>query len=311
MAGILVYSNKSTLALELLNAAAGLAQTDSWRVKALSINNNGQAAQLAARGAEALALEDPALNPADPAVMARAIGQVAAQVEARIILLSSDRRGKELAGRLAQIWGAGCLTDVKSLKSENGALLCIRNVLGGATVATQQIVSDRQVIAISPGAFAAAGERTGGTVRPAVVEVKPSALKLLEVREKAGDSVDIEAADILVVVGQGVENRQDLPLIQEIAKALGAEVACSKPVASDKKWLGEERIVGLSGKICKPQLAVILGVSGQVQFTVGIREAGTIVSINSDEKAFMNSMADYVLVADLKDIIPELAKQLA
>ncbi|MEN6390208.1 MAG: electron transfer flavoprotein subunit alpha/FixB family protein [Syntrophomonas sp.] len=311
MAGILVYSNKGTLALELLNAAAALARVNSQGIKAVSINNSGMAADLAARGAEVYALDNEALLPADTAAIAESLRQLAEQLDVSIVLLSSDRRGKELAGRLAQIWRAGCLTDVKGLQSENGALLCIRNVLGGATVATQQIVNDRQVIALSPGAFAPAGELDGGIINPAVVEIKPSALKLLEVREKAGDSVDIEAADILVVVGQGVENQQDLSLIQQIAKALGAEVACSKPVASDKKWLGEERIVGLSGKICKPQLALILGVSGQVQFTVGIREAGTIVSINSDEKAFMNSMADYVLVADLKDVIPELAKQLA
>lgn len=311
MAGIIVYSNKSNLALELLNAAAGLAEVGGQGIKAVSINNKVQAADLAARGAEVLEVEDPTVNTADTAAIARIVGQVADQVGARIIFLSSDRRGKELAGRLAQIWGAGCLTDVKSMKNENGALLCVRNVLGGATVATQQIVGDRQVIALSPGSFAQAAERVGGTINPIAVDIKASALKLLEVREKTGDSVNIEAADILVVVGQGVEDQQDLPLIQQIAEALGAEVACSKPVASDKKWLGEERIVGLSGKICKPQLAIILGVSGQVQFTVGIREAGTIVSINNDEKAFMNSMADYILTADLKDIIPELAKQLA
>lgn len=310
MAGILVYSNKNALALELLSAAAMAAQGNSRTVKAVSINHSEQAEELAARGAEVLALDDPGLSLADTAAVAGAVRELAEQVEADIILLSSDRRGKELAGRLAQIWGAGCLTDVKGLKSEAGSLLCVRNVLGGATVATQQIISDKQVIAVSPRAFAPAGEQAGGKINTAQVDIKPSPLRLLEVRPKAGDRVDIEEANILVVVGQGVESQEALPLIYDIAKALGAEVACSKPVASDKKWFGEERIVGLSGKICKPQLAIILGVSGQVQFTVGIREAATIVSINNDEKAFMSSLADYVLVSDLKDAIPELAKQL-
>lgn len=311
MAGILVYSDKSALALELLSAAALAAQGNSRTVKAVSINHSEQAEELAARGADVLALDDAALTIADTAAVAEAIRQLAEQVDADIILLSSDRRGKELAGRLAQIWSAGCLTDIKGLKIEDDSLLCVRNVLGGATVATQQIIIAKQVIAISPRAFAAAGEQAGGKVNAATVESKPSALRLLEVRKKAGYQVDIEATDILVVVGQGVESQEDLPLIHAIAKALGAEVACSKPVASDKKWFGEERIVGLSGKICKPQLAIILGVSGQVQFTVGIREAATIVSINNDEKAFMNSMADYIMVSDIKDALPELAKQLS
>lgn len=311
MAGILVYSNKSALALELLSAAAVWAETGGQSISAVSINDREQAEDLAARGALVYDLEDEALTPADTAAIAGAICQIAEQVNAGLILLSSDRRGKELAGRLAQAWEAGCLTDVNSLTSENGALSCVRNVLGGATVATQQLTTNRQVIAISPRAYEAAGEQAGGKVTTAAVELKPSVVKLLEVREKAQDSVDIEAAALLVVVGQGVESQEDLPLINTIARALGAEVACSKPVASDRKWFGEERIVGLSGKICKPQLAIILGVSGQVQFTVGIREAATIVSINNDEKAFMNSMADYVMVANLQEIIPELAKQLA
>jgi len=79
-------------------------------------------------------------------------------------------------------------------------------------------------------------------------------------------------------------------------------------VASDKKWFDEDRIIGLSGKICKPALALVLGVSGQVQFTVGVRDAQLIVSINKDENAFMNKLADYVLIADLHECLPELAR---
>jgi electron transfer flavoprotein alpha subunit len=99
--------------------------------------------------------------------------------------------------------------------------------------------------------------------------------------------------------------------VEKIARSLGAVVACSKPVASDKKWLPEDRIVGLSGKICKPQLALVLGVSGQVQFTVGVREARVVASINIDENAYMNKISDYVLVADLRDVLPELVNALA
>lgn len=88
------------------------------------------------------------------------------------------------------------------------------------------------------------------------------------------------------------------------------EVACSKPLATDRKWLPEDRIIGLSGKKCKPQLAIILGVSGQVQFTVGIRDAHTIVAINNDENANILQMADYAMIADLTDVIQDLNKAL-
>ena len=234
----------------------------------------------------------------------------AQKLSASIILLSSNRRGKELAGRLAQSLAAGCLSDVNSLKASNGKIECLRNALGGATVATQQIETENQVIAIMPKAFEPAPE-SSGSLNDLAVDVQASAIKVLEVKPKAGDSVDIEAADILVAVGQGLENQGDLAQVEAIAKALGGEVACSKPVATDKKWLSEERIIGLSGKKCKPSLAILLGISGQVQFTVGIRDSKTIVAINNDENADIMKMADYVMVADVEDVLPELLKALS
>jgi len=306
MAAILIYSDKTKLALELLSAAKLIAKNNGYTIKTLSINDDDQAKELAAKGAETYKIINPELSLSDTAAMAAALMQAAEKLDVATVLLSSNRRGKELAGRLAQAINAGCLTDVKSITMENGNIQCVRNVWGGATVAVQQITSDKQVIAISPKAFATADDEVGGSINECAVDIKPAGIKLIETRGKAGDSVDIEAAEILVVVGQGVESQENLPIIREIAKKLGAEVACSKPVATDKKWFGEERIVGLSGKICKPELAIILGVSGQVQFTVGIRDAKTIVSINNDEKAYMNQIADYVLVADLKEVIPEL-----
>lgn len=308
MAGILIYSDKNKLALELLNAARLIAKNNELNIKALSINNDEQAEELAAKGAETYKIINPELNLYDTAAMASAILQATEKLDVNIVILSSNRRGKELSGRLAQLLNAGCLTDIKDLKTENGNIQCVRNVLGGATVAIQQISSVKKVMAISPKAFPAADNELGGSINECKVDINPSGINLIDTREKSGDSVDIEAAETLVVVGQGVERKEDLPAIMRIAKALGGEVACSKPVATDKKWFGEERVVGLSGKICKPDLAMILGVSGQVQFNVGIRDAKTIISINNDEKAYMNQMADYVLIADLKEVLPELNK---
>ena len=81
-------------------------------------------------------------------------------------------------------------------------------------------------------------------------------------------------------------------------------------MATDKKWLSEERIIGLSGKKCKPQLAILMGISGQVQFTVGIRDAKTIVAVNSDENATINQMADYIITADLLDVVAQMNQKL-
>ncbi|MDO4540443.1 MAG: electron transfer flavoprotein subunit alpha/FixB family protein [Syntrophomonadaceae bacterium] len=281
MATILIYSEKEALLRELMTAAAVISAPLGMDVRAVTIDNP-----------EVLA---------DTAAVAAVLEAAAAD----IVLLASNRRGRELAGRLAQNMGAGCLTDVNALSVEGQEIACTRNALGGATVASQSVTTAKQVIAISPRSYAPA---EGGSIE--TLAGGSPAVTLLGVQAKGGDSVDIEAAKILVAVGQGLEDQGDLPAVEAIARALGGEIACSKPVATDRKWLDEERIIGLSGKKCKPELAILMGISGQVQFTVGIRDAKTIVSINSDENAFMNQMSDYYLVADIKDVLGDLQKAL-
>ena len=306
---ILIYSEKSELALELLTAARVLAKDIGTDINALSINSDIQAEELAAAGVTTYSIKNSAINLADTASVAGVLYKAVLQLDASLVLLASNRRGKELAGRLAQKLDAGCLTDVNGLQVINEKVQCTRNTLGGATITTQQIESNRQVIALAPRSFTAAADLEGGIIQDLTIEAEASPIKLIESRSKTGDVVDIEAADILVVVGQGME-KDDMALAESIAKTLGGEIACSKPVATDKKWLAEDRIIGLSGKKCKPQLAIILGVSGQVQFTVGIRDAHTIVAINNDENAYILQMADYAMVADLKVILPQLHKAL-
>ncbi len=306
---ILIYSEKNELALELLTAARVIAANIGTDINALCLNNDEQAENLATAGVKVYSISHNTINLTDTASVAGIIQKAAGQLNASTVLLASNRRGKELAGRLAQKLDAGCLTDVNGLQVINEKVQCTRNTLGGATVATQQVESERQVIALVPRSFAAAAPEEGGSVQRLTIESEASPIKLVACRSKAGDAVDIEAADILVIVGQGME-KEDMGLAESIAKTLGGEIACSKPVATDKKWLAEDRIVGLSGKKCKPQLAIILGVSGQVQFTVGIRDAHTIVAINNDENAYILQMADYAMVADLKEILPELNQAL-
>lgn len=309
MTGILIYSEREQLSFELLTAAKHIAEQTGATVKAISINNDELAEALAGRGAEAYQINSGEISPADTGALAFALREAAEKLNTDIILLSSNRRGKELAGRLAQEMNAGCLTDVNGINVNAGQIECVRNALGGATLATQFIKSRNKVIAISPKTFSAL-EYGAGSVSKLELAVQPSGITLVETRTKEGDTVDIDAANILLTVGQGLEKKEDLLIVDKIAKALGGEVACSKPVATDKKWLSEERIIGLSGKRCQPELAILLGISGQVQFTVGIRDAKVIVAINTDEEANIMQMADYVMVADIHEILPELLNQL-
>jgi electron transfer flavoprotein alpha subunit len=308
MGNILVYSDNNQYACELVSAAHTIAAERGLGVTALCINNDEQAEFLALRCGDVQKIRDEAISIADTAAVASAISQAAKQLDASVILLSSNRRGKELAGRLAYLLDGGCLTDVGGITIDEGKLCCQRNALGGATVATQVIESEHTVIAIAPKVYEMMAEGKKGTITDIDVDVQPSGIKIVEVMPKVKDSVDIEAAEVLVAVGQGLESQDDLPMVEKLAKALKGEVACTKPVATDKRWLSEERIIGLSGKKCKPDLAILLGISGQVQFTVGIRDAKTIISINTDENANIMTMSDYRMVADIKDVVPALVQ---
>jgi len=307
MAGILIYSDRIKSALEILAAARQMGKELGLPVKAVSINDDGQADALCQNGAEVQRVNNPSINPADAASVATALKQAADILSASIVLLASNRRSKEVAGRLAQMLNAGCLTDVNDFQVKNGRIECARNALGGATVSIQVIESENQVISLIPKAVPIEGEATG-TVNDLQVEIPPSRIKLVSTKSKSGDAVNIESAEVLIAVGQGLERQEDLRLAEVVARSMGGELACSKPVATDRKWLPEERVIGLSGKKCQPRLAILLGISGQVQFVVGIREAKTIVAVNTDENAYINKMADYVLIADLKDVLPELAQ---
>ena len=175
MASILVYSEQPDTALELLAAAHGLAPQLGLSVCAAALGPDAAAAApaLAAHGAAAVfTCADPALAGLDPAVVAQALAHIAAEAGATVVLLGSTRRGRELAGRLAQRLGAGCVTDATSLAVEDGRLVAGRYNLGGATVQREAVTSATQVVAVMPKVFEAGERRRGGGD---VVAVSPDA----------------------------------------------------------------------------------------------------------------------------------------
>jgi electron transfer flavoprotein alpha subunit len=311
MASILVYSEQPATAFELVNKANELGKAMGLTVSA-AVLGSGSPEDYAARGAASVyTVPNQAWEDADASVYAEALAQMAGKTGAELVMLGSTRRGKEIAGRLAQKLGAGCITDVTGMILENGRLLCTRNAFGGATVATQSVASGVQVVSVMPRTFepAPAGEPAGQVV-PLDLDLKPSRVKVVARVSKDQASADIEGAEVLVCVGKGLAGQEQLKMVEALASALGGLVACSKPIATDEKWLPEDRIVGLSGKKGKPALAVCLGISGQVQFTVGIREAKTIVAVNTDQNAYIFQMADYGVVGDLHEVVPRLTAAL-
>lgn len=312
MAGLLVYSERPETARELVAGGRKLAQELGLEVSAAVLGADAQAAagELAAAGADTVYVSDDAAFSGWPAdAVAAALAQIAAQAGATVVLLGSTRRGKETAPRLAQKLGAGCVTDVNDLAVEDGALVAARYAFGGATVAREKVTTASQVFAVMPKTFSAEGATAGaGRIESPALQVGTT-VKLVDRRPKEGDTVNLDAAPRIVGVGRGFGKREDLLLGDQLAEALGAVVGCTKGLA-DFQWLGEDRIIGLSGAKTAPDLYVGVGVSGQIQHTVGISGAKLIAAVNRDKEAPIFALADYGIVGDLYEVVPALIERL-
>lgn len=314
MADLLVYSEKTEAAVELV-AQGGVFAAQlglGVSVAALGPGSGAQAGAYAAHGAGRVFVDESTVFAEHQTdAVAEALARLAARCEARVVLLASTRRGKELAGRLAQKLGAGCVTDVNTMTVEGDALVAGRYAYGGATVARERVIGAVQVFAVMPKTFEIDAPKPGAGETVVVdLGVPPSPVHVVDRRAKEGAAVDLTAAPRIVGVGRGFAKREDLGLGQQLAAAMAAELACTKSLA-DFEWLPEERIVGLSGAKTKPDLYVAVGVSGQIQHTVGVSSAKLIVAINTDKEAPIFALADYGVVGDLYAVVPALLERLA
>jgi electron transfer flavoprotein alpha subunit len=312
MAELLVYSEKIETARELVAGGKQIASSLGMTVGAVTLGPGAGAAasELAAAGADTIYVsEDPALEgwPAD--AVTAGLAQVVEQAGATVVLVGSTRRGKETAPRLAQKLGAGCVTDVNSCAVEDGDVVAGRYAFGGATVAREKLTTPVKVFAVMPKTFSAEGATAGaGTVKEASLTLE-SKVKVVDKRAKEGEHVNLDAAPLIVGVGRGFDKREDLAIGDQLAEALGAVVGCTKSLA-DFEWLGEDRIIGLSGAKTAPDLYLGVGVSGQIQHTVGVAGAKLIAAINKDKEAPLFAMADYGIVGDLYEVVPALVERL-
>ena len=314
MSEILVYSDNDGTALELVSASKQFAKELGATVSAalLGAGAASKAEKYFSHGADKVYVsEHPALSDFYVGTYAEALKQVAERGDVELVLLGSTKRGKELAGRVAQKLNAGAITDANALRVRDGNLEANRYSYGGNTVASQVVATPKKVISVMPKTFELGPqEARQGEVVSITLDLPEAPVRVVERREKAGDQVNLEEAEFLICVGRGVQAKEDLAMIEELARHLGAEIGCTKTPASDWQWFSEERMVGLSGKKCKPSLYVSIGISGQIQHTVGIVDSKIIVAVNKDEKAPIFNMTDYGIVGDYAVVVPALNEKL-
>lgn len=299
MAGIFVYSEDVALAKELVGFARAAGKAAS-----ILTFDEAAAAPLAQLGAETVYV----LRGGEQIVEnnAKAVAAFFESKGGELLVIGASPRGRDLAARAAGYLDAALICDASSVVCAAGTVRTERIVFGGAVILPEE-VQGVCVLTLSAGKFEAA---TGATSEIVAVDIKKDdRVRLISTEVKPSKGVDLTAADTVIGVGLGLEQQADLKLVQELAETIGeAGISGTRALCEIKHWL--PNYIGISGLVVKPSLYVAVGISGQIQHIVGVRDAKIITAIDLNEKAPIFAAADYGIVGDLYEILPLLIEAL-
>jgi electron transfer flavoprotein alpha subunit len=309
--GVWVFSESPQLVLELLGKGRSLADTLGSELVAITTTDVEDGQRLVHHGADrVLTISNQTFRTFQVDVYTDAFANLATESKPDIILLGATRNGLEFAPRLAERLKTGCVTEVTrlDLDAEKKYLLVDRVTMGGNLTETQISKTRPQIVTVPKGLFSSIQADTSrkGEIAKVEPKFKPPSTRLVETKPKPAKGVKLSDASVIVSFGRGVRKKEDMALIEELAKAVGGVIGCSRPIAEDLRWLPEDQYVGLSGQKVNPKLYFALGISGQIQHLTGIRGSRVIVAVNNDPKAPIFEFSDYNVVADLYQMVPAL-----
>ncbi len=302
------------ISVEMLGLASDLAGDQGGSVTAVLLGHEVSrlAGRLARFADRVLVLDAPGLAQFTPAAYQRALAPLVREREPLAVLIGQTSYGQDLAPGLATELGLPLLTDVTKVAIGADAVVAERPVYGGKAMARVRSRGRRAVLTVQSGAFSAPPERSnlGETVLSEVGLGEVPGRRWVRFVESPATDVDITRSDLVVSVGRGIGDAENLAIVEKLASALGAVLTCSRPVV-DKQWLPKSRQVGISGKSVSPRLYLAVGISGAFQHLAGIKKAGTVVAINKDPNAPIFRVADYGVVGDLFALVPKLTERIA
>lgn len=266
--------------------------------------------EVAGAFAEVWKIDNAAFSYPNGAVVQKALAAVVPA--GSVVLVPHEHLGMDVAPGLSIKMDAAYVADIVEIEGADGdALKVVRQEYSGqvSTHVTCDL-SGGAVITVRPGCFEAADGAAGGQVVDKSADAGDLAVNrtFIEVVEAEKGDVDITASEVLVAVGRGVEDEENLEIVNELAEAMGGDVACSRPIV-DAKWLDKSRQVGTSGLTVKPKVYLALGISGSFQHVGGIKGNPFIVAVNKNAKAPIFQIADVGVVGDMLEFVPELTEK--
>jgi len=272
------------------------------------------AKRLADHAKKVLIIDDTRLENFNAETYQKVLSHLISERKPSLMLMGHTAFGVDLAPSLATELNIPLATDCIDLNFEGEKLSVVRQVYGGkVNVEATLRKSESYIVTLRPATFEA--EEVKG-VGGEIVEV-PSPLseditykRFVEYVQPPAGEVDITAADIIVAIGRGIKDADNVPIVEKLAETIGGVLACSRPIV-DKDWLPADRQVGTSGKTVKPKLYVAVGISGAFQHISGMKNSDLIIAINKDAKAPIFRVADYGIVEDLFKIVPALTDKIS
>jgi electron transfer flavoprotein alpha subunit len=295
--------------------AAGLAlgaqSNDPVTAVVLGANTDATAAEAAAKAvAKVIRIAHPLLERYTSDGYVAALHQLIQKESPAQVVFPHTYQVRDFAPALAARLGQVLISDVVAIN--DGPVFTRQLMQGRLTGNYRHAGNGPCLVSVQAGAFRADTVNSGSAeIAPFEVQIDPSAI-----RTKPGDAfrgtaqtVDLGSAQIIVAAGRGIKEAENLSLVQDLAAALGAEVAASRPIC-DNGWLPMERQVGSSGQTVAPKLYVAIGISGAIQHLVGMKGSQCVVAINKDPEAPIFEVADYGIVGDLFEVVPALTEAL-
>ena len=304
------------ISLEMLALANRLAGESNLSVVALFLGHEASELSEKLEGAcdRILVMDDPELANynADPYLLALEL--ILKERKPLLTFIGHTATGMDLAPALAARLSLPLATDCLDVILTDDGVEVMRQIYGGKINAHLTLKPfDQYIFSIRSGSASAEAEQGKSGTAENVPVPSWKGLKgrrFLEYLEAELADVDIAAADILVSIGRGIAKPENIPAVQEFADAIGATLACSRPVA-DKEWLPKSRQVGTSGKTVNPKIYIALGISGAFQHQAGMKNANTIIAVNKDPRAPIFNIAHYGIVDDMFKVLPLLIEKFA
>jgi electron transfer flavoprotein alpha subunit len=294
--------------LELLTLARSLGEPSAVFVGG---GVDSAAATLAEYGAATIYVADADdLTGYVVAPKAELLAQLVAEKSPAAVLLTSNAEGKEIAGRLAIKVNSGVITDAVGVSAD---LVATQSIFGGSTIVQSKVTQGTPIITVRPNSTApaaspAAGARSDVTV---ALSAAATAAKIVDrVEEEKGARPELTEAAIVVSGGRGVGGAEGFEVIEKLADSLGAAVGASR-AATDAGWYPHQYQVGQTGKTVSPQLYIANGISGAIQHRAGMQTSKTIIVVNKDPEAPIFELADYGVVGDLFQVVPQLTDEIS